>query len=38
MDADSRKIPSHEINYARLRDMILYGHRVAPGALSRSRG
>jgi DNA-binding GntR family transcriptional regulator len=31
MDADSRKIPSHEITYARLRDMILYGH-LAPGA------
>ena len=31
MDADSRKIPSHEVTYARLRDMILYGH-PAPGA------
>jgi DNA-binding GntR family transcriptional regulator len=31
MDADSRKIPSHEVTYARLRDMILYGH-LAPGA------
>ncbi len=31
MDADSRKIPSHEVTYARLRDMILYGH-IAPGA------
>ena len=31
MDADSRKIPSHEITYARLRDMILFGH-LAPGA------
>lgn len=30
MDADSRKIPSHEVTYARLRDMILYGH-LAPG-------
>jgi DNA-binding GntR family transcriptional regulator len=31
MDAESRKIPSHEVTYARLRDMILYGH-LAPGA------
>ena len=31
MDADIRKIPSHEVTYARLRDMILYGH-LAPGA------
>jgi DNA-binding GntR family transcriptional regulator len=31
MDADSRKIPSHEVTYTRLRDMILYGH-LAPGA------
>lgn len=31
MDADSRKIPSHEVTYARLRDMILFG-RLAPGA------
>ena len=31
MDADNRKIPSHEITYARLRDMILFGH-LAPGA------
>lgn len=31
MDADSRKIPNHEVTYARLRDMILYGH-LAPGA------
>jgi DNA-binding GntR family transcriptional regulator len=31
MDAENRKIPSHEITYARLRDMILYGH-LAPGA------
>jgi DNA-binding GntR family transcriptional regulator len=30
MDADSRKIPSHEVTYARLRDMVLYGH-LAPG-------
>ena len=25
MDADNRKIPSHEVTYARLRDMILFG-------------
>ncbi|WP_103255577.1 GntR family transcriptional regulator [Tabrizicola aquatica] len=31
MDAEERKIPSHEVTYARLRDMILYGH-LAPGA------
>ena len=31
MDADDRKIPSHEVTYSRLRDMILYGH-LAPGA------
>jgi DNA-binding GntR family transcriptional regulator len=31
MDADSRKIPSHEVTYTRLRDMILFGH-LAPGA------
>lgn len=31
MDAESRKIPSHEVTYTRLRDMILYGH-LAPGA------
>jgi DNA-binding GntR family transcriptional regulator len=31
MDAESRKIPSHEVTYARLRDMILFGH-LAPGA------
>lgn len=31
MDTDARKIPSHEVTYARLRDMILYGH-LAPGA------
>ncbi len=30
MDADSRKIPSHEVTYARLRDMVLYGH-LEPG-------
>jgi DNA-binding GntR family transcriptional regulator len=31
MDAENRKIPSHEVTYARLRDMILFGH-LAPGA------
>lgn len=31
MDEEDRKIPSHEVTYARLRDMILYGH-LAPGA------
>jgi DNA-binding GntR family transcriptional regulator len=31
MDVETRKIPSHEVTYARLRDMILYGH-LAPGA------
>jgi DNA-binding GntR family transcriptional regulator len=30
MDVETRKIPSHEVTYARLRDMILYGH-LAPG-------
>ena len=28
--AKDRKVPSHEVTYARLRDMILYGH-LAPG-------
>ena len=28
--AHDRKVPSHEVTYARLRDMILYGH-LAPG-------
>jgi DNA-binding GntR family transcriptional regulator len=30
MDGGSRKIPSHEVTYARLRDLILYGH-LTPG-------
>lgn len=30
MDTDTRKIPSHEVTYAKLRDMILFGH-LAPG-------
>lgn len=31
MDAVTRKIPSHEVTYARLRDLVLFGH-LAPGA------
>lgn len=30
MDEDTRKIPSHEVTYGRLRDMILFGH-LLPG-------
>jgi DNA-binding GntR family transcriptional regulator len=30
MDASTRKIPSHELTYARLRDMVLFG-RLEPG-------
>ncbi|MGA0540240.1 GntR family transcriptional regulator [Neotabrizicola sp. VNH66] len=30
MAGDSRKIPTHEVTYARLRDMVLFGH-LAPG-------
>ncbi|MFM2388791.1 MAG: hypothetical protein RLZZ437_346 [Pseudomonadota bacterium] len=30
MDATARKIPSHELTYARLRDMVLFGH-LEPG-------
>ena len=30
MDAETRKIPSHEVTYGRLRDMILFGH-LEPG-------
>lgn len=30
MDAEARKIPSHEVTYARLRDMVLFGL-LAPG-------
>lgn len=37
MDADARKIPSHEVTYARLRDMILYGH-LEPGAAVTIQG
>jgi DNA-binding GntR family transcriptional regulator len=31
MDGDTRKIPTHEVTYARLRDLILFGH-LEPGA------
>jgi DNA-binding GntR family transcriptional regulator len=37
MDGDSRKIPTHELTYARLRDMILFGH-LAPGAAVTIQG
>lgn len=37
MDADSRKIPTHEVTYARLRDMILFGH-LEPGAAVTIQG
>jgi DNA-binding GntR family transcriptional regulator len=37
MDADSRKIPTHEVTYARLRDMILFGH-LKPGAAVTIQG
>ncbi|NBO20823.1 MAG: GntR family transcriptional regulator, partial [Rhodobacteraceae bacterium] len=30
MNDDARKIPSHELTYGRLRDMILFGH-LEPG-------
>lgn len=30
MDAETRKIPSHEVTYGRLRDMVLFGH-LQPG-------
>ena len=30
MDAETRKIPSHEVTYGRLRDMVLFGH-LEPG-------
>lgn len=30
MNAEDRKIPSHELTYARLRDMVLFGH-LEPG-------
>ncbi|MBN2630016.1 MAG: GntR family transcriptional regulator [Rhodobacteraceae bacterium] len=34
---DARKIPTHEITYARLRDMILFGH-LEPGAAVTIQG
>lgn len=37
MEAESRKIPSHELTYARLRDMILYGH-IPPGSAVTIQG
>lgn len=37
MDAETRKIPTHEVTYARLRDMILYG-RLEPGAAVTIQG
>jgi DNA-binding GntR family transcriptional regulator len=37
MNADSRKIPTHEVVYARLRDMILYGH-LEPGTAITIQG
>lgn len=37
MDADNRKIPTHEVTYARLRDMILFGH-LEPGAAITIQG
>ena len=37
MDAESRKIPTHEVTYARLRDMILFGH-LEPGAAVTIQG
>ena len=30
MTAQDRKIPTHELTYARLRDMVLFGH-LQPG-------
>lgn len=37
MDGDSRKIPTHEVTYSRLRDMILFGH-LEPGAAVTIQG
>jgi DNA-binding GntR family transcriptional regulator len=37
MSADSRKIPTHETVYARLRDMILFGH-LEPGTAITIQG
>ena len=37
MDGDIRKIPTHEVTYARLRDMILFGH-LEPGSAVTIQG
>lgn len=37
MDAENRKIPTHEVTYARLRDMILFGH-LEPGTAVTIQG
>ena len=37
MEAEARKIPTHEVTYSRLRDMILYGH-LEPGAAVTIQG
>jgi len=37
MDADARKIPTHEVTYARLRDRVLFGH-LEPGAAVTIQG
>lgn len=37
MDAEARKIPTHELTYVRLRDLILYGH-LEPGAAVTIQG
>ncbi len=36
MNAQDRKIPTHEVTYGRLRDMVLFG-RLNLGSLSPSR-
>ncbi len=37
MQSEARKIPTHEVTYARLRDMILFGH-LEPGAAVTIQG
>ena len=37
MNAEDRKIPTHELTYARLRDMILFGH-LEPGSAVTIQG
>ena len=37
MDGETRKIPTHEVTYAQLRDMILFGH-LEPGAAVTIQG